>query len=58
MKEIREERNRLCKQSKLLREKAFDAKSFDVSMKIRENQNQVYNKWKFYDNMIKTMEQI
>lgn len=53
--EIRKRKNELLKQSINLRNYALD---FDgkKSIEIREKQDEVYNRWKFYSNMIKEME--
>lgn len=57
IRELRKERERLKKQSINLRDLAFDAKGEKVN-KLREQQNDKYNQWKFYDNFIKAQEKI
>lgn len=54
-KEIREKRNQLLKESINLRELAFDFEG-NKSIEIRKKQDETYNKWKFYTNMIKEFE--
>lgn len=54
--EIRNKRNRLLNESKLLRTKMQNAKNVYHFLEIRELQTKVYNKWKFYDNIIKAFD--
>lgn len=55
---IRDKREKLRRESTLLRESASDNKTIEESLKIREKQNSVYNKWKFYDSIIKASERV
>lgn len=54
--EIRNKRNKLLKESKLLRLKMQNAKSVCQFLEIRDLQTNVYNKWKFYDGLIKAFD--
>lgn len=51
-KEVRLEREKLKKQSINLRELAKDVE-YEKSLKLREEQNKIYQKWKFYDFILK-----
>ena len=55
-KSIRAKRDELRKISVSLRECAFDCKNFELTNQIRKEQNEIYNKMVFYDNIIKTIE--
>lgn len=55
---IRDKREKLRRESTLLRESAFDKKVIEEQLIIREKQNKVYNKWKFYDSIIKASEKV
>lgn len=54
-REIREKRNEFLKESVKLRNLALDFKG-EKSFEVRKKQNEIYNKWKFYSNIIKEME--
>lgn len=51
-KEVRLEREKLKKQSINLRKLAKDVE-YEKSLKLREEQNKTYQKWKFYDFILK-----
>lgn len=53
-REIREKRRNLLITSRELRRIAFDAD--EKGFELRRKQNEIYNKWLFYDNLIKTCE--
>lgn len=56
-KEIRKKKNDLVKESTILQKERFNDKlSKDKSKKIGEKQNEVYEKFKFYNSFIKTIE--
>lgn len=54
-KEIRQKRNELLKESVKLRGVALDFEG-QKSIELRKKQDATYNKWKFYDNIIKQIE--
>ena len=56
-REIRDVRDKLRKQSITLRNLANET-SGEKGFEIRDKQNQVYNKWKFYTNILKANDKI
>lgn len=53
---VYEKRNKLYNASKTLRLLALDNNlSFDKYMKIRMKQDKIYQRWLFYDNIIKAI---
>ena len=56
-KEIREKRHDLYRKSLKLRDlsNSFDG---EKSYEIRKKQDEIYNKWKFYNNIIKADDKI
>lgn len=54
-REIRDEREKLYRESLKMRQIANET-SGKKSFEIREAQDKMYNKWKFYTNMIREME--
>lgn len=54
-REIRDEREKLYRESLRMRNLANEI-SGKKSFEIREEQDKVYHKWKFYTNMIKEFE--
>jgi hypothetical protein len=54
-KSVRTKKEELRKKWSALREIALDEKH-DNAMKIRYKQDEIYNKWNFYDNLIKSIE--
>lgn len=57
MRELLIERQKLFKESKKMRDLTFKYKWENVNKK-REEQNEKYKKWKFYNEFIKAMEEI
>lgn len=58
-REIRNERNKLRERSILLRDVLKDDKTNkNKTNQIYEEQNKIYQKYKFYDNFIKAQEKI
>lgn len=56
-KEIRKKKNDLVKESALLQKERFNEKlTKEKSKEIGEKQNEVYEKFKFYNSFIKTIE--
>lgn len=56
-KEIRDKRKKLLKESLRLRDLANETPG-EKGFEIRDNQNDVYHKWKFYDGIIKADDKI
>ena len=54
---IRNKREELRKKSVGLREIAID-ETADNSIEIRDKQDEIYNRWKFYDKVIKSVERV
>lgn len=54
-KEIRDKRYKLQNQWGLLRGLALDSDKNDAA-KLRKEEDKIYKKWLFYDNIIKKME--
>lgn len=54
-KSVREKREELRKNWAMLKALALDEKN-DNTMSIRNKQKEVFNKWDFYDNVIKRVE--
>lgn len=55
-RDIRDARNRLLKQSKLLKIKLQSSKSFYQFIKVQKEQDEIYKKWRFYDGIIKAFD--
>lgn len=56
-REIREKRHKLYQDSVRLRDCSNEGKG-EHTFKIREKQDEVYKKWKFYDEIIKANDKI
>lgn len=56
-KSVRTKKEELRKKWGALREIALDEK-FDNSMEIRCRQEEVFKKWEFYNNLIKSIERV
>lgn len=54
-KSVRDERNELLEKSKALQQLA-SACGGDKGYELRDKQNVIYNKWLFFDKVIKTIE--
>jgi hypothetical protein len=52
---VREKRFKLLNESKLLQEALFDTEP-DKMKEAKKKQDDVYKKWKFYNNIIKEIE--
>lgn len=57
-KNLRDERYKIYKESKILQQAAIDADNKHRSYQIKQKQNEVYKKWCFYDSFIKAQEKI
>ena len=55
-KSVRDTRHDLYRKSVKLRELAQDCSTVSRSFEVRDEQNKIYNKWKFYTNIIKEIE--
>jgi len=53
---IRDKRNKLLNQSKLLKVKMQDSQNFYQFIKTQKIQDKVYKQWKFYDGIIKALD--
>jgi hypothetical protein len=58
MTNIIKERDKLYKQSTLLRAEARRVDNYNKSMELRSKQDDVYKKYQFYSNIIKANEKI
>ena len=56
-KEILKRRNELLRKSKTLREASHDT-SYSNGKRIRLEQDEVYKHWKFYKNIMESMEKV
>ena len=57
-REIRNKRNELLMESKLLKIKLQDSPTFYQFLKIQKEQNEIYKRWKFYDGVIKAFDKL
>lgn len=58
-REIRDEKEKLYEKTKSMKKLYFDKNlSYDKAQKIREEQTKIYNKWKFYSNLLKAEDKI
>ena len=58
-REIRDEKEKLYEKTKSMKTLYFDKNlSYDKVQKIREEQAKIYNKWKFYSNLLKAEDKI
>ena len=55
-REIRNKRNQLYDMSHNLQILALYEKNYEKGRKLKEEQNKVYKRWKFFDGLIKQME--
>lgn len=55
---IRDKRNTLRITSTNLRRVAMDSDKTIIYTDLRNKQDDVYNKWQFYDNLIKNIERV
>lgn len=55
-RDIREKKERLYKESLLLRLEASNTGDYDKSMELRKRQDKLYKKWLFYCNVITEMD--
>ena len=55
-REIRDARTKLYRESLELKDLYSKIDDYDKSTECRQKEIEVYNKWKFYHNLIKTME--
>ena len=55
-REIRNKRNQLYDMSRNLQILALYEKTYEKGRKLKEEQNKVYKRWKFFDGLIKQME--
>ena len=58
-REIRDEKEKLYEKTKSMKTLYFDKNlSYDKVQTIREEQAKIYNKWKFYSNLLKAEDKI
>lgn len=57
-KEIRDKRFKLLKEGKKLQELSLNDCDFDNAIRIKEQQQEVYDKFKFYDEFIKANDKL
>ena len=58
-REIRDEKEKWYEKTKSMKTLYFDKNlSYDKVQKIREEQAKIYNKWKFYSNLLKAEDKI
>lgn len=57
-RDVREKKERLYKESVLLRLEASNTGDYNKSMELRKRQDKLYKKWLFYSNIIKRMDKI
>jgi len=57
-RDIRDKRNKLLNQSKLLKVKMQDSQNFYQFIKTQKIQEKVYKQWKFYDGIIKAFDNL
>ena len=55
-RDVREKKERLYKESLLLRLEASNTGDYDKSIELRKKQDKLYKKWLFYSNIIKQMD--
>lgn len=55
-RDVREKKERLYKESLLLRLEASNTGNYDKSMELRKKQDKLYKKWLFYRNVITEMD--
>ena len=55
-RDVREKKERLYKESVLLRFEASNTGNYDKSIELRKRQDKLYKKWLFYSNIIKQMD--
>lgn len=58
MNDIESEKRKLMLKSKELNGLCFDDKNKEKSFKLKQLQNEIYKKWKFYDKFIKAERKI
>lgn len=58
-RDVRDKKEKLYKQTKILRKLYWDyGLSYEKGVALREQQNKLYDKWNFYNNMLKAEEKL
>lgn len=58
-REVRDKKEQLYKQTKILKKLYWENNlSYEKGTQLREEQNEVYNKWVFYNEMLKANDKL